>query len=76
MGDNTMPKCSICSKDVKTVYTCKECGCKFCKDDGDIKTERCSDCYDYDVDIGKEEESDMIKDLQNIEEEDIDMEGD
>jgi hypothetical protein len=71
-----MPKCSICGKDKSPIYTCKECGCKYCKDDGDAKTERCSDCFDYDLDIGKQAESDMIKDLQNIEQEDIEIEGD
>lgn len=42
-----MPKCEICEKKVKTVFRCKECSTRFCKDCGSEEREMCEDCVQY-----------------------------
>ena len=64
-----MPKCSICGKEVKEVYKCKECGAKFCKEHGNVDTEMCEDCLDYDVEKERQQEADIIDDIQDMEQE-------
>ena len=42
-----MAKCEICSKTVKTVYSCDECGARFCENCGDKNKLMCQDCLAY-----------------------------
>jgi len=41
-----MPVCEICYEEVDEVYTCKECGIKFCADCGDPKKKLCRYCLE------------------------------
>ena len=38
------PECEICTKNVKHVYECEECGVMFCKDCGSPKDKICFEC--------------------------------
>ena len=60
-----LPKCSICAEAIKLIYVCKECGAKFCKDCGDHKTELCSDCVEYNLNLNNDAQSELMKDMQN-----------
>ena len=44
-----MPVCEICREVVDRVYTCADCGIKFCKDcgDPDPKKKLCALCSAY-----------------------------
>lgn len=65
-----MAICDICGKEVEKVYTCKRCGKKFCKDDGDIEAMLCVECMDKVVE--KQEEKDITNDIQDMEQEEMD----
>ena len=58
-----MATCDICGREVKKVYTCKSCGKHFCEDDGDIQMMLCVECMDKLLE--KQEEADIIDDLQD-----------
>jgi hypothetical protein len=48
-----MAKCEICTKKVKTTYTCNECGSKFCDKCGDKTKLMCQDCIAYEEELHK-----------------------
>ena len=58
-----MAVCDICGREVEKVYTCKNCGKHFCKNDGDTKMMLCVECMDKLLE--KQEEKDIINDLQD-----------
>jgi len=58
-----MPKCSICTNTVKSIYSCKECGAKFCKSCGDTKTELCSDCIEYSLNANNDMQKELMNDM-------------
>ena len=63
-----MVKCAICEKEVEEDYTtCKECGSKFCKEHGNVDTETCDTCRNFELEKKKQEESEIIDDLQEME---------
>ena len=51
-----MPACEICENEVDEVYTCKECGSKFCANCGDPERSLCEDCLAYEEEAYGEEE--------------------
>ncbi len=59
-----MPRCEICGRKVKKVWTCKECGVKFCSKDGDPKKLLCRDCLSYTAEEPWEEDKELIRDVQ------------
>lgn len=64
-----MPKCSLCNKKVKETFRCKECGTKFCKNCGNVVAEMCVDCTEYDIEEKRQEELDILDDIQSMEQE-------
>ena len=64
-----MPKCEICGRNVKKLWTCKYCGIKFCSHCGDTKNSICKLCLqqkEHDIDF----ERDLMMEVQTeIEEE-------
>ncbi len=64
-----MSKCNICEKEVEEVFICKECGASFCREHGDVDTELCDDCRNYELEEKKQEEADIIDDIQDMEQE-------
>ncbi|MCD6576317.1 MAG: hypothetical protein J7K73_04125 [Nanoarchaeota archaeon] len=62
-----MATCDICGREVKEVFTCRECGKHFCEDDGNLAEMLCVECMDRLIE--KQEEADIIDDLQDMEQE-------
>lgn len=72
-----MAKCTICQEQKDELYTCKECGQKFCASCGNITTQYCDDCKEYEKsDEIVEEEKEIVDDIQDMEQEEIEREGD
>ncbi|MCD6547291.1 MAG: hypothetical protein J7K22_01915 [Nanoarchaeota archaeon] len=63
-----MPKCEICGKNVKEVFKCKECGAKFCKNDGNVDALLCRYCEEEMQEMIREERE-VMDDIQEIEQE-------
>ncbi len=62
-----MAVCDICGKEVDKVFTCKECGKHFCKNDGNVELMLCVECMDKKIE--NQESKDITHDLQEMEQE-------
>ena len=60
-----MPKCEICGRTVKKVWTCKYCGIHFCSRCGDTKRRICKLCLEK-KENDKEFERDLVQEAQSL----------
>jgi predicted nucleic acid binding AN1-type Zn finger protein len=63
-----MPECEVCGEQVDKVYKCKNCGTRFCEDDGSVSEKLCIYCMEEDT--GEEEKVDEEEDVEPEEDED------
>jgi len=70
-----MPRCTICKETKDEIFTCKECGQTFCRDCGNPDTGYCDDCKEYErTEEEREDEKEIIDDIQELEQEEIERE--
>jgi len=65
-----MPECEVCGEQVDKVYKCKNCGTRFCEDDGSVSEKLCIYCMEEEEDTGDEEKLDEEEDVKPEEDED------
>ena len=66
MVNNICGACEAEECEGKPLYTCKQCGCKFCEACGDVEKMLCDNCRDEDMSVVHEEEKEIAHDLQEF----------
>jgi len=67
-----MSKCGICGNRVDTIYECRECGIKFCENDGSPSEKICINCSEKakeGLESEHEEEREMEHEGEEVERE-------
>lgn len=71
-----MAECYYCEKESEKLYTCKDCGRKFCEECGDVESGLCNSCKNVDLKLEKQEMEDLVDNAQDMAQEEMDEEGD